>query len=711
MDEADRSSVDQGRADARRPEVESPQPSGLMDLLGVAAVLLDAEGRVVLWSPQAEELYGYTSQEALGQYAAHLLVHTGQWDWVIKAFAEVMESGKSWGGTFPIRCKDGSTRLVELRNMRLMDDHGDFYALGLGTDSPRLRQVERDIALSTRLVSQSPIGIAILDTDLMYVAVNPALERIHGIPEAEHLGRHYRAVMSAPEFEEAETSMRQVLRTGVPLLDRSPIVGRTLAGPEQHAWAISVYRLEDTWGHVLGVAELVVDVTDRYRSAREATETRRRLALIADGAARIGTTLEADQTARELADVVVPDFADVAAVDVLDSVLDEHRPDTRDGPALFRALAVKAAYATDAATAADPPGLTTAYDPDRLATRCVRTGRPILVPHTGGNDLTHIARDEHAAVLLARAGVHSYLAVPLTARGITLGFLGLTRARDPRPFDEDDLAIAAELASRAAVCIDNARAHQHMRNAAETLQRSLLPTAPPDLPGLQVASRYRPAQAAYEIGGDWYDVLPLSGDRTALAVGDVMGSGIEAAAAMGRLRTATTAFAGLSLDPAQVLEQLDSITSGLEEYIATCVYAVYDPHRRECRIANAGHLPPALVRRGGHPQLLDVPTGAPLGVGGVPFETTTFTFGPGDRLVLYTDGLVETRRHSIDERLDTLLRLLDTPASPLEETCDRLLADLRHPDDHDDVALLIACARPFASHRADVGHRRPREAP
>ncbi|MEU0945541.1 SpoIIE family protein phosphatase [Streptomyces canus] len=710
MDEADRSSVDQGRAEARRPEDESPQPSGLMDLLGVAAVLLDAEGRVVLWSPQAEELYGYTAQEALGQYAAHLLVHTGQWDWVIKTFADVMESGKRWGGTFPIRCKDGGTRLVELRNMRLMDDHGDFYALGLGTDSPRLRQVERDLALSTRLVSQSPIGIAILDTDLTYVSVNPALERIHGIPEEEHLGRHYRAVMSAPEFEEAETALRQVLRTGEPLLDRSPIVGRTLADPEQHAWAISVYRLEDTWGHVLGVAELVVDVTDRYRSAREATETRRRLALIADGAARIGTTLEADQTARELADVVVPEFADVAAVDVLDSVLDEHRPATRDGPALFRALAVKAAYTTDAAAAADPPGRITAYEPDRLATRCVRTGRPILVPHAGGNDLSHIARDDHAAVLLARAGVHSYLAVPLTARGITLGFLGLTRARDPRPFDEDDLAIAAELASRAAVCIDNARAHQHMRNAAETLQRSLLPTAPPDLPGLQVASRYRPAQAAYEIGGDWYDVLPLSGDRTALAVGDVMGSGIEAAAAMGRLRTATTAFAGLSLDPAQVLEQLDSITSGLEQYIATCVYAVYDPHRCECRIANAGHLPPALVRRGGHPQLLDVPTGAPLGVGGVPFETTTFTFAPGDQLVLYTDGLVETRRHSIDERLDTLLRLLDTPASPLEETCDRLLADLRHPDDHDDVALLIACAQPLASHRADVHRRRMREA-
>ncbi|SDN35543.1 PAS domain S-box-containing protein [Streptomyces sp. cf386] len=704
MSEADRPPADPGWADIGRPDSGSSQPSGLMDLLGVAAVLLDADGRVVLWSPQAEELYGYSAQEALGQYAARLLVHEEHWDWVIKKFAEVMETGQSWGGTFPIRCKDGSTRLVELRNMRLLDDRGDFYALGLGADSPMLREVERDVALSTRLIFQSPIGIAILDTDLRYVAVNPALERMHGIPAAQHLGRHYREIMKATKFEVPEAAMRQVLTTGIPLVDQSTIVGRTPADPgHQHAWSISLYRLEDPQGRVLGVADIVVEVTERYRSALEATETRRRLALIADGSARIGTTLEIDQTARELAEVTVPDFADLVAVDVLDSVVDQHRPATGDGPTLFRALAVKAAYPTDAVHAADPPGHITAYDADRFATRCVRTGRPVLIRHADGNDLTRIARDERAATLLARAGVHSYMAVPLIARGTVLGFLGLSRARDPRPFDEDDLAIATELAFRAAVCIDNARTHQSVRNAAETLQRSLLPEHPPHLPGLQVASRYLPAQAAYEIGGDWYDVLPLGSDKTALVVGDVMGSGIDAAATMGRLRTATTAFARLDLDPAQVLEHLDAITSGLEQYIATCIYAAYDPHRGECHIANAGHLPPVLIRQGRHPQLLELPTGTPLGVGGIPFETTTVRFAAGDRLVLYTDGLVETRHQPIDERLHTLLRLLDAPDSPLEETCDRLLHDLRHPDNHDDVALLIARARRSTPDRA---HRR-----
>nr|WP_190174353.1 SpoIIE family protein phosphatase [Streptomyces mirabilis] len=664
-----------------------------MDLLGVAAVLLDADGRIVLWSPEAEALFGYTAEEALGQYAAPLLVHEQYWDLMIKLFAEVMGTGERWAGAFPIRHKDGSTRSVEFRNMRLQDDRGDFYALGLATDGARLREVERDVALSTRLISQSPIGLAILDTELRYVAVNPALERMHGIPAEDHLGRHYREIMTAAKFEGPEAGMRQVLKTGAPMVDEYTVVGHTPADPHMHAWSISLYRLEDPQGRILGVADLVVDVTDRYQA-------RRRLAMIADGSARIGTTLEVEQTARELAGVTVPELADMATVDVLDSVLDEHRPPLGEGPALFRALAVQAAYATEAVQAvqaADPPGEIAAYDADRLPTECVRTGRPILISHVDDADLARIARDDSAATLLARAGVHSYMLLPLTARGQILGFLGLSRARNPEPFSEDDLALAGELASRAAVCIDNARSHQTVRNAAETLQRSLLPDHPPHLPGLEVASRYRPAQAAYEVGGDWYDVLPLDGDKTALVVGDVMGSGIDAAVTMGRLRTGTSDFADLDLDPAQVLRHLDKITSGLEQYIATCVYAVYDPHRAECHISIAGHLPPVLVRSGKHPELLDLPTGTPLGVGGVPFATTTFPVGSGDRLVLYTDGLVEVRHHSIDERLDTLLHLLDAPDPTLDETCDRLLRQLRLPADPDDVAVLIARMQPFAS--------------
>jgi serine phosphatase RsbU (regulator of sigma subunit) len=177
-------------------------------------------------------------------------------------------------------------------------------------------------------------------------------------------------------------------------------------------------------------------------------------------------------------------------------------------------------------------------------------------------------------------------------------------------------------------------------------------------------------------------------------VGDVMGSGITAAASMGRLRTATNTLAALDLDPALLLEHLDRTTAGLDQAIATCVYAVHDPHARQCRIANAGHLPPVRLRAGHPPELLDLPTGVPLGVGGVAFSTTTVDLEPGDRLVFYTDGLVETRQQPIDERLAALLAVLEGPDRPLEEVCDLLLRTLHEPQNSDDVALLIARATP-----------------
>ncbi|MFJ8999073.1 SpoIIE family protein phosphatase [Streptomyces sp. NPDC102359] len=668
------------------------RPSGLLDVLRVASVVLDSEGRIVLWSPQAEELFGYTAQEALGRYAARIMVHEEHLDLVRKLFAEVMRTGRSWAGAFPIRHKDGGTRLVEFRNMRLLDDRGDVYALGLAVDQTTVRRMEQDVALSTRIVAQSPIGLAVLDSGLRYVSVNPALEQINGLSADEHRGRTMREVLPLMDAATIEQAAEEVLRTGQPLVDRS-VTGRTPADPDaDHAWAVSLYRLENALGTVLGVAVSVVDITEQYRANAEAETARRRLALIADASARIGTTLDLDRTAGELADVAVPELADAAAVDLLDAVVRGRRSVIGPAePALMRALAVRWVDASDVLPAADPPGRVTRYAPDRLITECVRTGLPVMVPQVKDEDLLRIARSPEAAEALARAGVHSYLAVPLIARGEVLGALDLIRTRTPHPFDEDDLLLARELASRAAVQIDNARWYQNARDTALTLQRSLLPSHPSVTGGLEVASRYQPAGATSEVGGDWFDVIPLDGDRTALVVGDVMGSGIPAAATMGRLRTATHTLASLGLDPAVLLEHLNRITLELDEAIATCVYAVHDPDQRRCVIANAGHLPPARIRAGHAPELLDLPTGVPLGVGGVAFSTTTVDLEPGDRLVFYTDGLVETRRDPLDERLDRLLALLDQqPGHSLDEVCEMLLRTLHEPDNFDDVALLIA---------------------
>ncbi|MFJ3306507.1 SpoIIE family protein phosphatase [Streptomyces sp. NPDC086549] len=675
-------------------DVPGPQPvrpTGLLDLLSVAAVVLNADGRIVFWTPQAEELFGYTAEEALGKEAARLLIRPEHLQSVASLFAEVLTTGRSWAGTFPIRHKDGSTRLMEFRNMRLLDDLGEVYALGIAADHTLLQRVETDLALCERLINQSPIGLALMDPDLRYLLVNPALERIDGIPAEDHIGRHMRETLPFADVDTIESALRQVLTTGTPLLDQYH-VGRPPSDPDHdHAWSLSFYRLEDPGGRILGAAASVVDVTERHRAAIEADRARRRLALIADASTRVGTSLEVEQTAHELAEIAIPELADVVAVDILDSALacrSSRKPD--EGPELFRALALKAARPTVALQAADRPGDLAAYDGDRLVTLCVHSGRPVLVRHVGGDDLRRIARNAEASELLARAGVHSYLAVPLIAHGEVLGALDLKRTLNPIPFDQDDVVLASELASRAAMSIDNARWFQSVRNTSLTLQRSLLPDHPPHHTGLELASRYQPAQSTSEVGGDWYDVLPLANDRTALVVGDVMGNGIDAAATMGRLRTATCAYADLDLAPSEVLQHLDKITCDLEHYIVTCLYAVYDPHTRQCHIANAGHMPPALAGPGHAPTLLDLPAGAPLGVGGVPFETTTRDLGSGDLLVLYTDGLVETRNHPIDDRLNVLLSFLDEPHRPLEETCDLLLYGLRNPEDHDDVALLVA---------------------
>jgi serine phosphatase RsbU (regulator of sigma subunit) len=275
------------------------------------------------------------------------------------------------------------------------------------------------------------------------------------------------------------------------------------------------------------------------------------------------------------------------------------------------------------------------------------------------------------------------------ARGEVLGTLSLYRTVNARPFDDQDLTLATELAARAAICIDNARLYGRERSTALTLQRSLLPQEPPHYGGIEVACRYLPAIS--EVGGDWFDVLPLKRGKVGLVVGDVMGKGVHAAAIMGQLRTATRALARLDLTPAELLYHLDDITASLgdSDSMATCLYVVCDPRRGRCELSCAGHLPPVLVDPAGRAEFPDISSGVPLGVGGVPFSAEERELAEGTLLALFTDGLVERREESIEAGLQSLLRLLGGIRLPLEEVCDTLLGALNGETD-DDVALLLA---------------------
>ncbi|GGW93637.1 SpoIIE family protein phosphatase [Streptomyces lomondensis] len=665
-------------------------PGGLLDLLKVAAVVLDGTGHIALWSPEIEQLLGYTAEEALRQRADTLLVAPENRPRGRELFAQVSSGGR-WAGVFPLRHRDGTDRAVEFRTMRLLDPGGQPHLLGLAADATTVRNVERDLALSHSLVNQTPLGIAVFDNDLRWVGVNPALERMNGVPEEAVVGRRIGEVLPGLDVAAIEARMRHVLQTGTPLLDQQTI-GRTVADAQDRAYSESYHRIEDTDGRVLGLAMAVLDITERQQASAEVAQARQHLSVIADAGVRIGTTLDLQQTARELAEVVVPQLADLAAVDVLESVVAHGTitPVSGGAPAEFRALAVAAGYPTDAIHAADPVGELATYGSSRVITQCVRRARPVLVERVDPKMLRRLARDARAAQALHEAGAHSYLALPLMARGKVLGTLSLYRTVNERPFDDRDQLLASELAARAAICIDNARLYGRERGTALTLQRSLLPSTPAEREGLDIAARYRPALS--EVGGDWYDVLPLGPGRTGLVVGDVMGKGVQAAAIMGQLSTATRALARLDLPPAELLRHLDDIAGSLGDAIATCVYAVCDLGRGTCALSSAGHLPPVLAGADGGAKLVDVPGGVPLGVGGVEFGTVEVDFAPGSLLALYTDGLVENRGEPIDTGLSTLTRLLETPGPSLQRAGDSLLGALR-PEPDDDVALLLVRAR------------------
>ncbi|QFR03209.1 SpoIIE family protein phosphatase [Streptomyces phaeolivaceus] len=668
-------------------------PGGLLDLLHVASVVLDADGRIALWSPAMEQLLGYSAREALRQRADTLLVAPENRPRARELFSQV-RAGARWAGVFPLRCRDGGERAVEFRTMRLLDSEGKPHLLGLAADAMTVRGVERDLALSHSLVNQTPVGIAVFDTDLRWIGVNPALERMNGLPESALVGRRIGEVLPDLDVEAIEARMRHVLETGRSLLDQHT-VGHTAADTQARTYSESYHRIEDTGGRVLGLAMAVLDVTERQQAAAEVAEARRRLAVIADAGARIGTTLDLDQTARELADVAVPHVADLAAVDLLESVvaLGTVTPVIGDSPAEFRALALAVApgHPSDVIRAADPVGELATHRASRIITRCVRRARPILVERVDERSMGRIARDESAARAFLAAGVHSYLALPLVARGSVLGTLSLYRTLNERPFDDQDRVLASELAARAAICIDNARLYGRERATALTLQRSLLPTTPARREGLDIVARYRPALS--DVGGDWYDVLPLGPGRTGLVVGDVMGKGVQAAAIMGQLSSAARALARLDLEPAELLRHLDDIAGPLGDAIATCVYGVCDLNRGTCTLSSAGHLPPILATGDGTAHLVDVPGGVPLGVGGVDFGTVEVDLAPGSLLALYTDGLVENRADPIDTGLATLTRFLRSPSgTSLEQTGDALLNALR-PQPDDDVALLLVRVR------------------
>ncbi|MCK7627876.1 SpoIIE family protein phosphatase [Streptomyces sp. RS10V-4] len=295
-------------------------------------------------------------------------------------------------------------------------------------------------------------------------------------------------------------------------------------------------------------------------------------------------------------------------------------------------------------------------------------------------------------------GGHRVILAPLRGRRRVIGAAVFLRRPDRPAFEPDDLLVAAQLATHTALGVDKAVLYGREAYIADALQRTMLPDSLPQPTGVRLASRYLPAAETARVGGDWYDAIPLPGSRVALVVGDVMGHSMTSAAIMGQLRTTAQTLAGLDLPPQEVLHHLDEQAQRLgTDRMATCMYAVYDPVAHRITIANAGHPPPVMLHRGGRAEVLRVPSGAPIGVGGVDFEAVELDAPAGATLVLYTDGLVESRIRDVwtgieqlRERLAETARLTGPNPPPLEPLCDEVLDMLGPGDRDDDIALLAA---------------------
>ncbi|MEU9324652.1 SpoIIE family protein phosphatase [Streptomyces canus] len=460
-------------------------------------------------------------------------------------------------------------------------------------------------------------------------------------------------------------------------------------------------RSTDIQGGPPGSVATLRDSTELRALSGRAEAARARLDMLYDATVGIGTSLDVTRTAEELAELSVPRFADFATVDLFDAVLSGGQPEVAT---TLRRTALSGIRE-------DAPlykvGERIPLVDSAPQARGISSGRAVLEPRlaeaTGWR-----AQDLERSAQVIEYGVHSLIAVPLRVGDLVLGTVSFWRSDKPQPFDTDEVALAEELVTRAAVSIDNARRYTREHTMAVTLQRSLLPRRLPEQDALDIAYKYLPAQAG--VGGDWFDVLPLSGARVALVVGDVVGHGLHAAATMGRLRTAVHNFSALDLPPDELLALLDELVARIDQDEAeesgnspvtgaTCLYAVYDPVSRLCTIARAGHPPPALIHPDGSVEYPDVPAGPPLGLGGLPFETADLELAEGSRLVLYTDGLVEDRERDIDVGLELLRTALEQAGPSPEDTC-RAVLDARPPARaSDDVALIVARTQALAADR------------
>ncbi|RZS87563.1 PAS domain S-box-containing protein [Motilibacter rhizosphaerae] len=529
------------------------------------------------------------------------------------------------------------------------------------------------------------------------VWVNPAFLGTTGYTQEDVLGHNCRFLQGPDTDPAAVAELRHAVRAGEP----AQVVLLNYRKDGSAFWnEVSLSPVFDGLGALTHFVGVQADVTARVaaellreervreeQGARQRAEVvQERLALLADATESLVATLDAREALARLADLLVPRIADWCMV-----VL----PSERDSSAATEVVVGSADPAHEADRALVERLLPSQAGPASLLSESIAGGAPRLLAEVGEQDLVDVGSPELVDAY-RRMGLGSVIVVPLVGRHGPLGALALITSGSGRRYDEDDLQLATDLARRAGLIVDNARLYAREHRVAEALQRSMLPELP-DVPGLDVAARYLPGGVGAQVGGDWYDVLALPDGSVGVAIGDVMGHDMAAAAAMGQLRSVLRSYAWQRQRPGQVLDSLDRLVQGLDmAQLATAVFArlVGDEETDTVSLeyANAGHLPPMVLQPDGTVRRLSGAWSVLIGAPGEGArQTATEQLEPGSTLVLVTDGLVEVRGQDLEDglqRLEDCLRSL-VGAPDAQAVLDGLLAGVRPDAADDDIAVLV----------------------
>ncbi|MDQ1724204.1 MAG: hypothetical protein QOG52_1232 [Frankiaceae bacterium] len=468
----------------------------------------------------------------------------------------------------------------------------------------------------------------------------------------------------------------------IPLLVDDRVVGVLALGWETHREFGAADR--DYLSSVAGQCAQALDrarLYDAERAARAAAErSQERLRFLAEASEILGSSLDYEATLTAVARLVVPALADMVAVHLAD-----------DRGLRFVTVAHVVPEKQDIMTAIRDGQ--DSYSQSAVVRQVYESGEAAFSPVADPVTRSQTLPEGPGRALFAQLVGVSAMTIPLTSRGRVVGVLSLATTRDAsaRTYTTDDVEIAVDLGRRIGAAVDNARSHQSLADVAVELQRSLLPTALPDVPSLRVAHRYVAGAAETQVGGDWYDVIALSADRVGVVIGDVMGRGVRAAAVMGQLRVGVRAYAALDPPPEMLLQYLDTLVHGIDDAaLVTGVYGVYEPGLGRFTFANAGHLPPMIAGPDGVTTLSEAQS-VPLGVGGFPFTSERVQLPPGATLLLFTDGLVESPARSVDDGMALVADVLrDVAGDDMEVLADAVFAALRPARGFADDAALLA---------------------